>query len=93
MQHTTSLVTHYSSPRARNLGRSDDRSIEIAWRLLLSVLIFAVAACAVMLIYSAFFAAVGRNWPTASGYAVLSTALGAGVTWLCYNRNDLVGAC
>lgn len=65
--------------------------IENAWRWFLSVLIFAGASVAVMLAYFAFFAFLATRWPDGSACILAALALGAGVTWLCYNRNDLVG--
>ena len=66
-----------------------DLSIEFAWRAFLAVMIIAAAAMSVVLIYSAFFAALGRQWSSVSVYAAMATGLAAGTAWLCYNRNEL----
>lgn len=77
---------------AHSLRLPRDRVIETAWRWFLSVLIFAGASVAVMLAYFAFFALLSRNWSDGSACVIAAIALGAGVTWLCYHRDDLVGA-
>ena len=64
--------------------------IERAWRVFLGLMIFSVAAFAILLLYSAFFAALTRQWPVASTYAAMATALSCGVGWLCYHSRDLV---
>lgn len=66
-------------------------SIEQAWRVFLGLVIFGAAAFAVLLVYSAFFAALTRQWQVTSAYLAMAGGLAGAVTWLCYNRNDLVG--
>jgi hypothetical protein len=66
-------------------------SIERAWRIFLGLMIFSAASFAVLLIYSAFFAALTRQWQVTSVYTLMAGALAAGTTWLCYHRNELVG--
>jgi hypothetical protein len=68
-----------------------DRTIENAWRLFLGTVIFAAACVAVMLLYSAFFEALGQRWVASSTYCVMAAALAAGVTWLCQHREELIG--
>lgn len=65
--------------------------IESAWRFFIGMMIFAGASTCVLLIYSAFFAALAKQWPAVSAYAMMACGLTAGVTWLCYHREDLVG--
>jgi hypothetical protein len=71
--------------------RKTDLQIENAWRIFLGLMIFAAACVAVMLAYAAFFAVMGQRWIDSSLYLALATTLGAGVSWLCYNRNELIG--
>jgi hypothetical protein len=68
-----------------------DQQIENAWRIFLGLMIFAAACTAVTLAYAAFFAAIGHKWIDSSVYLGLAASLGAGVSWLCYNRNELIG--
>ena len=68
-----------------------ESSIERAWRVFLGGMVLTAASFAVVLAYSAFFAALTRHWPLASAYLSMSGGLAAGVTWLCYHRHDLVG--
>ncbi|HEX8323095.1 MAG TPA: hypothetical protein VF595_04200 [Tepidisphaeraceae bacterium] len=66
-------------------------SIERAWRIFLGLMIFSAAAFAVLLVYSAFFAALTRQWQITLVYSVMAAGLAAATSWLCYHRNDLVG--
>ena len=66
-------------------------SIERAWRVFLGLMIFSAAAFAVLLIYSAFFAALTRQWQVTSVYLIMASGLAAGTSWLCYHRTELVG--
>jgi hypothetical protein len=68
-----------------------DRTIENAWRLFLGTMIFAAASVAVMLMYSAFFEALGHRWAASSTYVAMSIALFGGVMWLCQHREELIG--
>ena len=68
-----------------------DDSIEYAWRAFLAVMILAAAGMSIVLVYSAFFAALGRQWSSVSVYSAMATGLAAGTAWLCYNRNELSG--
>lgn len=69
----------------------DSNAIEGAWRVFLGLMIFAAATAAVVLLYSGFLALIAKQWPVAAAYLVLSAALTCSVTWLCQNRNELVG--
>ncbi len=69
----------------------DPNAIENAWRVFLSLMIFAAATAAVVLLYSGFLAMVAKQWPVSAAYLVMSAALTCGVTWLCQNRSELVG--
>ena len=66
-------------------------AIESAWRVFLSLMIFAAAVASVVLIYSSFLALVAQQWPIAAAYVVCAAALTTSVMWLCQNRNELVG--
>jgi hypothetical protein len=74
----------------RNRPMRNECSIERAWRLFLGLMMFSAAAFAVLLTYSAFFAALTRQWQIAGAYVAMAAALAGGVTWLAYNRNELV---
>jgi len=65
--------------------------IESIWRFFIGMMIFAGASTCVLLIYSAFFAAMAKQWPAVSAYTAMATGLTVGVAWLCYHREDLVG--
>lgn len=65
-------------------------AIDRAWRVFLGLMIFSVASFAIMLLYSAFFALLARQWSVVSAYTAMATALSAGVAWLCYHSRDLV---
>ena len=68
-----------------------EHSIERAWRIFLGLMIFGAAAFAVLLMYSAFFAALTRHWQVAGVQSTMAAGLGLVTAWLCYHRNDLVG--
>ncbi len=72
--------------------KSQDKTLETAWRMTLSLLIFAVAVCALTLLYCTFFAIINTQWQYATGYLIASVLLGCCVIWLCNNRNDIVGS-
>lgn len=69
----------------------DSHSIENAWRIFLGLMIFAASVAGVVLLYSGFLALIAKQWPVAAAYLVMAAALTCGVTWLCQNRNELVG--
>ncbi|HEX8342348.1 MAG TPA: hypothetical protein VF624_15700 [Tepidisphaeraceae bacterium] len=71
--------------------RTQDRTIENAWRLFLGAVIFAAACCAVMLMYTAFFEALSHHWTASSTYVVMAAGLALGVAWLCQHREELIG--
>ena len=73
------------------MTRNRDRTIENAWRLFLGTVIFAAACAAVMLLYSAFFEALGSRWAASSTYVAMATGLALGVAWLCQHRDELIG--
>ena len=68
-----------------------ESSIERAWRVFLGAMVMSAASFAVVLVYSAFFAALTRHWQLSSAYLTMAGGLAAGVAWLCYHRHDLVG--
>ncbi len=71
--------------------RKQDQSIEQAWSVFLGLMIFSAACVAVMLMYSAFFAALGSKWAASSTYLAMASGLATGVWWLAYHRNEITG--
>ena len=65
--------------------------IDHAWRLFLSLMIFAVACVSVMLMYSAFFAAMGKQWGAMTTSTAVSAIAALGVYWLATHRDELTG--
>jgi len=66
--------------------------IENAWRVFLAMMIFAAATVGLVLVYNAFFAVMGKQWPVAVAYLMMSAGLTGGMFWLIHNRNELIGS-
>lgn len=73
------------------MTRSEDKVIELAWRLTLGFLITAAGCVALFLLHQSFFDGLEGHWAQ-MGYKILGSLLiGGAVWWLCVYRDDLIG--
>jgi len=67
-------------------------AIENAWRIFIGLMIFAAATVGLVLVYSAFFAGINKQWPVAAAYLMMSGALIGAMFWLIHHRSELIVA-
>jgi hypothetical protein len=71
---------------------SNTYAIENAWRIFIGLMIFAAAVVGLVLVYNAFFAGINKQWPVATAYLMMSSALIGAMFWLIHHRSELIGS-